>query len=337
MPNSRSDLLGWVPVDLFRNDNHSGGPNGLIRWLDCSGVTFSEPFFLQTINRLRGDALPPQSVVTTMKVVERMFEVIPEHQPAGIVYHVSRCGSTAIANSLRHCPGTQVVSEAWPLTQLHWNNLLYGCSRDGFLWKASALKLAKLISWALSTCRTGKIEKLVLKLTSSSLLSFGHLRALWPDVPCVLIVRNPIEVLEASLSGSGWMELKNDVGRGPHLIGLGRGAQRNLAGMTHEEFGARVLGHFYELARRNLNELDLVLDHNEINPFSVLDVCRLFDLANCDERSITSELLLDAKQRDGSGYADDSLLRQSSASSSAIAAVARFAIKPYEELLAARL
>ena len=220
MQGRQADILGWVPIDLRLDERANPVRSGLARWLDCSGVTFSETFFPQTIARLRTLTWPRLETVTTLDAVELNSERAFGFQPSGLVLHVSRCGSTAIANCLRCAAEAQVVSEAWPLTQLLWDIILSRGTQHGPSRQRQSNKLINVIAWSLATCRIGLPEKLVLKLTSSSLLALAEIRSVWPSVPCVLIVRHPLEVLVASLKGGGWMELKKVPEKQALLAGL---------------------------------------------------------------------------------------------------------------------
>jgi hypothetical protein len=143
-----------------------------------------------------------------------------------------------------------------------------------------------------------------------------------------------MEVLVASLGSGGWIGLKNDSKRGALLAGL-CGDER-IDDISAEEFGARVLGHYYRLAHSYLGDIDAIVDHSEFTVSVVDTIVKLFDLENVEASALRHELSLDAKRRNDLKYSDDSLSKQVSATPIARTAVARFASAAYEELLAAR-
>ncbi|HZY58394.1 MAG TPA: hypothetical protein VFE56_01445, partial [Candidatus Binataceae bacterium] len=101
----------WIPAQV------RWAPEGaLVDWCHLGDLRFTAPFFEQTItaamshpfNLLFGvttglDALPPAS-----------FEL----RPAGLIFHMSRCGSTLASRMLAALPRNVVLSEPVPLDQV---------------------------------------------------------------------------------------------------------------------------------------------------------------------------------------------------------------------------
>lgn len=328
----QSDTSGWVPISLTF-DSEMGLPSfRAARWLDCSGVTFSDAFFLQTIVRLRSQARKRREVLTNMAAFERVAAISLDHAPSGLIFHVSRCGSTAVANALKRASG-QVISEPWPLTQLIWLSALHGERMDA---QYDLSKLVRTISWSLATCRFGRPEPTVLKLTSSSLLALEVLAAKWPAVPRALIIRHPVEVLVASLGRGGWIDLRDIPERGKLLAGLDCTSIGSLHSMSEEEFGARVLGNYFEIARRNLSQFQMVIDHSEISLPIIEDLVKLFALDIADPATIVSELRRHSKSNGRAPYIADSRPKRQVGTKRVLNAVERWAMAPYLLLLEER-
>src|SRR4051794_12659039 len=77
---------------------------------DAPGLSFSEPFFEQTV---RAAGLVPLANSVSFKRW-RLVSVLgdaPVHLPAGIVFHMSRCGSTLLAQMLKSNDHSLVFSE----------------------------------------------------------------------------------------------------------------------------------------------------------------------------------------------------------------------------------
>jgi hypothetical protein len=327
------DVLGWVPVDLGWDGQDVSSGLRRIAWMDCGGVTFTEPFFLQTVARLRSPSEGRKVITTTLEAIQSRFGESFDFNPAGLIFHVSRCGSTALANCLKHCESAQVISEYWPLTQYHWRYRLSRLSQEHEAPNLLDMLTIKAGAWSLATCRYGIAQDLVLKLTSSSLLSLDAIKALWPKVPCVLIVRHPLEVLMASLRGGGWMDLRGDALRSACLLGDSSGEVLDAFDMSNEEYGACVVGNYLDVALKHLSAFDMVVDYNEISGEKIQAVATLFNLRPAASAAFENELTLDAKRRDGSRYIRDATSEQIIGSAKARIAVERHATPRYEALM----
>ncbi|UPT97482.1 hypothetical protein J4G48_0004920 [Bradyrhizobium barranii subsp. apii] len=219
------------------------------------------------------------------------------------------------------------------MTQFHWHNLLSPVSQERELQQSLDVLAIKAAAWSLATCRCGREEDLVLKLTSSSLLSLDTIKAAWPQVPCVLIIRHPLEVLMASLRGGGWMDLKGDTLRSARLCGASFGEDRAACDMSNEDYGACVVANYLEIALKRLSAFDLIIDHSELSGGTVQTVANLFNLRAAANEAFDNELALDAKRRDGSRYTRDATSDQIIGSAKARSAVERCATPRYEALI----
>lgn len=83
---------GWLPTDI--GDGHS-----VIRWISANGQVPSG-FFSAWVAKLRASTPPQPEIETDRSALGRAVETLPVVVPAGIIFHVSRCGSTLIANAL---------------------------------------------------------------------------------------------------------------------------------------------------------------------------------------------------------------------------------------------
>ena len=108
MSSSPLDVLGWVPVDMGWDSQDTLSGIRRIAWMDCGGVTFTEPFFLQTVARLRTPSERRTVVTTALEAIVSRFGPSFHFNPAGLIFHVSRCGSTALANCLKLCERTKL-------------------------------------------------------------------------------------------------------------------------------------------------------------------------------------------------------------------------------------
>ena len=111
-------LKWWFPVDAVID-----GGRPAVEWMDVRDAKFNEPFFHETIERVKANGAA-QSVVTDLDFLLQMEKICESVEPAGFIFHTSRCGSTLLANACRALRGSIVISEAQCWTRLPVVSLL---------------------------------------------------------------------------------------------------------------------------------------------------------------------------------------------------------------------
>src|ERR1700737_2679800 len=102
-------LRDWTPVRIAT----TGEP--VVDWA-IVGEPFADPFFEQTADRAM--QRPFNQVFarrTSFHVLDDLAAADPGLAPGGFVFHMSRCGSTLVAQMLAAMPWAIVLSEAQPL------------------------------------------------------------------------------------------------------------------------------------------------------------------------------------------------------------------------------
>ena len=229
---------GWLPVRIGRQ-----GGQAAVEWLYFGTRGLNEPFFQQTVHAVRrasgAEGVTRTALVTLMAVEE-------EIRPSAIVFHISRCGSTLLANALRAATGAVVVSEPQPVSAVA---------------NAPALLAGAVRSYGR---RRNDSERLVfLKLSGGNLMAIGTFRRLWPEVPFLVVIRNPVEVMVSCLSRRpGWMRMRGHPGRAALRYGW---KQREVEAMTEEEFCSRALAAMLAAPLAVMGERCRVIDYTQID------------------------------------------------------------------------
>jgi hypothetical protein len=249
---------GWLPVELRV---HPQSPS--ISWIDFGKTPLSEPFFHQTVQRLRASPQHFDREQSDFEFVSTFAGRLASAEPCVFLFHISRCGSTLLANAFRSAASVAVVSEAQPITAVF---APYDCGRWPYARDSCAqhrdLLLRSMIK-VFGQRRTGKEEQLVVKFTSWNILFLSLVRALWPTVPCFVLVRDPLEVMLSNLSRpGGWMTRKSVPSFCRDLFGW---AGPEVESMTREEYGARVIGEFCRAATMALDSRCTVVDYKNID------------------------------------------------------------------------
>lgn len=316
-PIEPGELRGWVPIRLR-------GEGGRLRleWIDAGDLELSEPFFYQTVRRLR-QRLSYDVVVTGMEVLERLQEAHPGLAPNGFLFHVSHCGSTAVRNLLGALASTISLSEPRPLAEVL---AVPETSEE------QRIRWFRDMVGAYGQRRKGTETRYFLKHKSWTLLHFELVRKAFPETPWICLVRHPLEVLVGQFQrpriNTYWFQPPCP----PGFAGEGR------LRMGVAEAAARTLGRYYEIVHQALHSEPggLCLDYQDL--FFGEGRRRLLDHFGVvpTERELgrVSEALRTHSKDESrtARYEDDSARKRASAPPVVRDMVERWALEPYREL-----
>ena len=112
-----------------------------VRWMRGGSVSFVEPFFSETIDGLRSQTPPALEFETDVDDLVMAVGHIRAVEPAGFIFHMSRCGSTLTLNALKAADQVVGLSEAQPFPrslELGINSSVYWASVGGELIRSLA-------------------------------------------------------------------------------------------------------------------------------------------------------------------------------------------------------
>jgi hypothetical protein len=228
-----AELARWMPI---RFDLSGAAP--VVDWADLSEERFIEPFFDQTVARWASGPRARPLVRTGLEALVALDNE-PSLEPAGMIFHLSRCGSTLMSRLLGTLPGAVVLAEPSPL------NALLGLN-PGRVEEATLVRLVRLLVRALGRCRHGDERHLVLKCTSWNIRRRSVLAAAFPETPWIWVQREPARVLASLLANPpGWLGIGVTPPRSAGLFGLDPAA---VPARARVEFAARALGAMLEAA-----------------------------------------------------------------------------------------
>ena len=264
---------GWLPITIGLD---SQSQQAVVRWLEFGSAKLAEPFFVQTIERLRHASPPANEAWSDLETLLKLAEGLPPVTPAGFIFHVSRCGSTLIANALKTADRAVVVSEAPPLSiLLHPDSYSFGPSVD--TWDRMRQALFRALISIFAHYRGDEPAPVVIKFPSWNILFWSLVRSYWPHVPAIVIIRNPVEVMMGNLNGGGWMEFKKSPELAGRLFGW-ENLPRSVEEMSGSEFAARVLRSFYRCAREMADQGARILDYQDIDARQIRAIAAFFQV-----------------------------------------------------------
>lgn len=205
-------------------------PDGLYLALREIGPSeLRDAFMQETVARVAA----AESVVRIAR--QDLDRAAPGSAPAGLIFHVARCGSTLISQLLKQHGDCVVYAEPLPFNELllppqRWPRaLLVGALRslgEAFARHAGRPYVIKFSSWNTFFC--------------------DLLAEAFPDTPWVLSLRDPVEVCVSLVRRPpGW--LRNAAGPVASFAGL---IDPEGAAGSADEYAARLYGAFCESAAR---------------------------------------------------------------------------------------
>jgi hypothetical protein len=228
MNNPDTPFDGWVPIAVEWRD---GRPE--IDWCRFGPERFREPFFEDTLKRVVSRPFNQAFRRRTgVEALETWAERRPGLTPNGFIFHMSRCGSTLVAQMLAARSDSVVVSEAAPLDAMLRPQVSGGAIRED-----DQVRWLRALLSALGHPRAGGERHFFIKLDCWHILSLPLIRRAFPSVPWIFLYREPREVLASHLRQRGVQTVPGLVDS--RLFGIDRAA---AATMPPPEYCTRVLG-----------------------------------------------------------------------------------------------
>jgi hypothetical protein len=227
-----SALKEWLPYKLL----HQSG-SLLCRWLYVGEKRFVEPFFDETISKCLSH--PNNSghfkCTSHIDLVTQCAPTKESLRPSAFIFHVSRCGSTLLSQLLSLSPRNIVLSEVPFLDEM----LRLSHKNKGYLQNESDHYFQSALSFY-GMRRALVQQNLFIKTDSWHIMFYDRLRKLFPDVPFVLLYRNPLEVLLSHQRKKGMHAVPGLIE--PEIFGFGK---EELKSKSLDVYLAQVLEKYF--------------------------------------------------------------------------------------------
>lgn len=185
--------IGWLPV---RSAPGPGAP--AFDWAWFGDRALREPLFEDSVNRTA--SRPLSRIFRTRTDMDALIAGAAQEEtlePDGIVFHMSRCGSTLAAQMLAAVPHHIVASEAAPIDAVFQWAMTSGAPIDQ---QVAALRA---VVAALGRNRSGSFRRYFLKLDAWNVLGLPLFRAAFPSTPWIFLYRKPEEVMVSHIGMPG--------------------------------------------------------------------------------------------------------------------------------------
>ncbi|HWB86805.1 MAG TPA: aspartyl/asparaginyl beta-hydroxylase domain-containing protein [Bryobacteraceae bacterium] len=221
------ELRGWLPIDVQFRDGRA-----FAEWAFFGDRRLIEPFFEDSIRACLRN--PFARFFRRKTSLERAAAVAATGQclePAGFIFHTSRCGSTLVAQMLASLDRTVVVSEASPIDQV-----IQAVYAVPDLARDQQIRWLRAVITALGQRRSGNETHYFVKLDSWHIHQLPLIRDAFPDVPWIFLFRDPIEIIASHLRLPGRLALPG--GMNSDILGLPFSA---ITALGREAWCAHVL------------------------------------------------------------------------------------------------
>ena len=231
--------LDWIPTRFFRQHHQ-----WLVEWCYLERRRFTEPFFESTVQQCM--YLPFNLLFRRRTPVEALLDwqaQQPGQPPTGFIFHMSRCGSTLVAQMLAALPQNIVLSEASPIDEV-----LSAKGDVPGVTETQRIAWLRAIVSALGQRRYPAERHLFIKFDCWHTAHVPLLRAAFPETPWIFLYRDPLEVMVSQMKCRGsYLATMVDSTR----YGI---EWRDAVQMPPEEYNARVLA----------TVLDAAIDHRTV-------------------------------------------------------------------------
>ena len=248
MENINHPLFNWIPVKLIEKDNEI-----YFEWIYLANLKLADPFFDESIAKCKSHAYNSKQfkVVSTVENLIDWTNELISVELKSLVFHVSRCGSTMLSQSLATSSENIMISEAPIIDQILRSDLFSLEKKTSLI--QSVLKL-------LGQKRFPEQKHLIIKLDAWHIFKSAYLRSIFTDIPFALLYRNPTEVLKSHQKMMGMHMVPNLLPS--QIFGI---SVKEVHDLSFQQYGGLVLEKYFQgfLDFYEMDQNVVMLNYNE--------------------------------------------------------------------------
>ena len=312
-----------MPVDAVVVDGRPG-----LLWMQMADVSFNEPFFQQTVDRVRAEHPERTERFTEFDALLQFDQILPRVEPAGFIFHSSRCGSTLLANACRSLTNSIVLSEPYPIDKLVTRFITD--AHDPVKEATYSVFLRAVVN-ALAQSSKETEQRVFIKFSCCSVSQLERISRIWPRVPWVFLYRDPIETIVSNVTNPPAWLLDEDRRILAHITGT---STAQVIEMSLEELCARSIGSFFSTAHTLANDNSMLLNYNQLSLSVISNVLRFFGVepTAAEINAINNRTRVYSKNVQDRPFVSDVETKRQNASESVRDVAERWANGPYSLL-----
>ena len=187
---SAKQLAGYLPIAVKWQEAHAQ-----IDWCFVADTQFRAPFFSETVQQcLRRPfnlAFRPRTNIDALLACAQSLDCL---NPTGFIFHMSRCGSTLLAQMFAAVAQNLVLSEAPPI-----DRILAAKRFNPNISEQEHVAVLRAMVLTLGQRRRPELNRSIIKFDSWHVSHLGLIQRAFPDVPWIFLYRDPLEVLVSNL------------------------------------------------------------------------------------------------------------------------------------------
>ena len=292
-------------------------------------VSFSEPFFQQTVDRVRAEHPEREEKFVEFDALLQLDKVLPRVEPTGFIFHSSRCGSTLLANACRSLNDSIVLSEPNAVDKLVARFITD--AGDAIKESLYSVFLRAVVNALVQSDRQ-PAPRVFIKFSCCSVSQLERIRRIWPRVPWIFLYRDPVETIVSNVSDPPAWLLDEDHRVLANITGT---SPAQVAQMSIEELCARSVGSFFSTAHTLANDNNLLLNYNQLSLPAINGILEFFKVRPSPEEleRIASGTRIYSKQVSATReFVPDARAKQRLASDLVREMAERWAMQPYQLL-----
>jgi len=240
---------GLVPVAINPDDG------GSVYFADIGDAPLVEWKHIYTVERLAREGSVGETFSADLSILE-----VPEVAgdgllPDGLIFHVSRCGSTLFTKALARSPRNLIINQGGPLQEGFWAAVTHHWRHDPAPSPRNLLMLRNLVR-LMARRRRPEYERCFIKFISWNIVYLDFIRAAFPGAAAVYLYRDPVEVIATVLQETTAVLRSKGAPLAATLTGM---PCTETAGMSDAEYLARCYAHYFDIAGAKAREADLKL------------------------------------------------------------------------------
>lgn len=269
-----------------------------IHWCLPAGHA-TEPFQDETISRYRQTILVNQFITpkTALSLLDIQAQAVQSITPAGFIFHLSRCGSTLLSGCLSELDTTSIFSESPVLTEILLDKTVGETAQQKYLQQLIDLQASVF----------PERPDVVIKWNAWDIFRWELIRAIYPQVPIIFLVRNPVEILASHQKLAG-RHMSGD----PAIADL-------YSACTVLELDGGILDKRIAVLRRLLLAMSKktsdsntrVIDYQQLNEMQLVQVATFFGCElNASGRLKIQKRMAHHSKTPGQVFIDDTIQKQ---------------------------
>ena len=207
------------------------GP-GWVYFADIGDTPLLEWKHIYTIERLARENAIGEIFSTNLAILEQPDLVSDGISPVGLIFHVSRCGSTLFTKALANSPANLVICQGGPLQEGFWAAITDHWQRPAAIDPRSIRMLRNLVL-LMTRQRRPEYRRSFVKFISWNVIYLDLVHAAFPDAAILYLYRDPVEVIATVLQETTAVLRAKGGQRAQDLTGLPAAATEQMSDATY--------------------------------------------------------------------------------------------------------